>query len=396
MMGGLAPLVRRQWPLAVLLVVLLLLDLESASGLTEVRQWWALPGVIALGFLALVAPRWPIGAGVAAAVVLFVWSAVLRLLGAEIVPTVGPLLGAEVAALMAVILVVVRLASRRAAAGILGLVLAACGAAYALRVWDQDPEGDWLWGLWLPAVLLVGVSVTAGWYLRGRDRELARATRAAVGAAQQRERVSLARELHDVVAHYVGGMVVQAQAAQVVAGTDPGAAARVLPTIEGAGTDALSAMRRMVAALRDSDLEGTDSAAPLALTADLTADLHAVTETPVGGTPVRLAVELAEPVPAEVATSVLRLVQESVTNARRHAAGAREIDVVVRADGGIAQVLVRDDGRPGREQKTYGGGYGLVGMRERVQLLGGRFSAGRVPTGGWQVTADVPLRDPAG
>jgi signal transduction histidine kinase len=67
-----------------------------------------------------------------------------------------------------------------------------------------------------------------------------------VAAAQQRERVSLARELHDVVAHHIGGMVVQAQAAQAVAETDPGAAARVLPMIEGAGTDALSAMRRMV------------------------------------------------------------------------------------------------------------------------------------------------------
>jgi signal transduction histidine kinase len=152
-------------------------------------------------------------------------------------------------------------------------------------------------------------------------------------------------------------------------------------------------MRRMVAALRDSDADGVDGGAPPGATTNLTADLHAVTATPVGGTPVRLAVELAEPVPAEVATSVLRLVQESVTNARRHAAGAQEIDVLVRAGGGMAQVLVRDDGRPGREPKTYGGGYGLVGMRERVQLLGGRFSAGRVPTGGWQVAADVPLRD---
>jgi signal transduction histidine kinase len=188
--------------------------------------------------------------------------------------------------------------------------------------------------------------------------------------------------------------VVQAQAAQVVAGTDPGAAARVLPAIEGAGTEALSAMRRMVAALRDSDADGGEHGAPLILTTNLTADLHAITVTPAGGTPVRLAVELAEPVPAEVATSVLRLVQESVTNARRHAAGANEIAVVVRTGGGVAQVSVHDDGRASGQPKTYGGGYGLVGMRERVQLLGGRFSAGVAPSGGWQVTADVPLRDP--
>ena len=388
------PLVRRQWPLAVLLVVLLLLDLESADGLTQVRQGWALPGVLALAALALTAPRWPIGAGVAAAVVLFAWSSVLRLLGAEIVPAVGPLLATEVASLMAIIVVVVRQAPRTAAAGILGLLLVGCASAYALRTWQHGPAGDLVWQFWLPAAFFAAVSVAAGWYLRGRDLEQARATRAAVVAAQQRERVSLARELHDVVAHHIGGMVVQAQAAQAVAGTDPGAAARVLPTIEGTGADALSAMRRMVAALRDSDPAGPDGDAPLTRTADLTADLHAVTATPAGGTPVRLAVALVEPVPAEVATSVLRLVQESVTNARRHAAGAQEIDVMVRAEGGTAQVLIRDDGRPAREPKTYGGGYGLVGMRERVELLGGRFSAGRVPTGGWQVAADVPLHDP--
>jgi hypothetical protein len=154
-MGGLAPWVRRQWPLAVLLVVMLLLDLESADGLTEVRQWWTLPGVLALAFLALAAPRWPAGAGVAATVVLLVWSAVLRLLDAEIVPTLGPLLDTEIAALMAIILVVVRLRPPGAAAGILALLLAACGAAYALRSWDH-PQDDRFWELWIPVVFLVG------------------------------------------------------------------------------------------------------------------------------------------------------------------------------------------------------------------------------------------------
>jgi len=150
----------------------------------------------------------------------------------------------------------------------------------------------------------------------------------------------------------------------------------------------------MVAALRDSDADGGEHGAPLTLTTNLTADLHAITVTSAGGTPVRLAVDLAEPVLAEVATSVLRLVQESVTNARRHAAGANEIAVVVRTGGGVAQVLVHDDGRAAGQPKTCGAGYGLVGMRERVQLLGGRFSAGVAPGGGWQVSADVPLRDP--
>jgi signal transduction histidine kinase len=396
MQPGWRTLTRRQWPVAVLLVVLLAGDLESARGLAFAQQWWALPGVIVMFALALVAPRWPIGSGLGVAVVLLVWSVVLRLLGAELVAAFGPLLISEVAALMAVVVAVVRTVPRGTAAGIVGLLLAACVAAQVLRPRLPEPS-DPLWDLLLPGAVLLGLPVAAGWYLRGRDREQARATRAAVAAAQQRERVSLARELHDVVAHHIGGMVVQAQAAQAVAGTDPGAAARVLPAIEGAGTDALSAMRRMVAALRDSGPDGAASGVSLSRTvdrtADLTADLHAVTATPAGGTPVRLAVELTEPVPAEVATSVLRLVQESVTNARRHAAAAQEIAVLVRTEGGIVQVLVHDDGRPAWEPKGYGGGYGLVGMRERVQLLGGRFTAGRAPGGGWQVAADVPLRD---
>jgi signal transduction histidine kinase len=117
-----------------------------------------------------------------------------------------------------------------------------------------------------------------------------------------------------------------------------------------------------------------------------------VTATAEGGTPVELTVQLTEPLPAEVATTVLRVVQESVTNARRYAAEARRITVTVGTGAGTVRARVHDDGRhrdrPGR---SGGGGYGLVGMRERVHLLGGRFEAGRVPDGGWQVLAEVPL-----
>src|SRR2546429_614177 len=129
-----------------------------------------------------------------------------------------------------------------------------------------------LWDVLLPGAVLLGLAVAAGWYLRGRDNEQARVTRAAVAAVQQRERVGLARELHDVVAHYIGGMVVQAQAAQVVAGTDPGAAARVLPAVEGAGAEALSAMRRMGGAPRGGGAEGGERGRTPALTTELTAD----------------------------------------------------------------------------------------------------------------------------
>jgi signal transduction histidine kinase len=343
--------------------------------------------------LALIAPRRPVPAGIGMAAVLVVWSAVMRLAGAEVLGIVGPLTAAEVGAVAMVLVVVIRQVEGVAAAGLVALILAACVGTQVLRIRYGAPPPDPLADVVIPALVILASTVLAGRYLRGRDRERARATGAAIAAAQQRERLNLARELHDVVAHHVGAMVVQAQAAQVVAGTDPGVGTRVLPAIEATGREALDAMRRLVATLRDRDSDEGEPGAPATQTTDLAADLHVVTAAPPGGgTPVRLAVELAEPVPAEIAISVLRLVQESMTNARRHAADAQEITVSVRASGGVVQVQVLDDGRGAGRPRSIGGGYGLVGMRERMQLLGGQFSAGRTAAGGWQVAAEVPLR----
>ncbi|GLY25687.1 hypothetical protein Misp04_54180 [Micromonospora sp. NBRC 101691] len=382
-------LITWEWPLAGLLVLALALDGAAASELTHYGQQWELPSSLALCALALLASRWPVVAGLGVSVVLLVWSAVMRLAGVPVLSAAGGLLAAEVAAVLAVVVAVVRRSPRSTATGLVGLLLLSCLAVRVLRPEHPDSPQDLGWNAVLPVV-----AILAGWYLRARDAEHSREMQAVVVAARLRERVALARELHDVVAHHIGGMVVQAQAAQAVAVPDPGAPARVLPVIERAGTDALSAMQRMVAMLRESS-EGSEgeSGKPATLTTDLVADLQAVTATPEGGTPVRLTVELAETVPAEVATTVLRLVQESVTNARRYATGAHEITATVRAGGGAARVQVRDDGRhTDRPRRSGGGGYGLVGMRERVELLGGRFEAGRLPGGGWQVLADVPLR----
>ncbi|WP_165521839.1 sensor histidine kinase [Micromonospora zingiberis] len=314
--------------------------------------------------------------------VLLVWSVVLRLAGVAVPSAAGGLGAAEVVAVLAVIVAVVRRSARSTAAGLVGLLLLSCLLVGVLRPEHPGAPQDLGWSGILPVA-----AILAGWYLRVRDARQAREMRAVVVAAQLQERVALARELHDVVAHHIGGMVVQAQAAQAVAVPDPGAAARVLPVIERAGGDALSAMQRMVAMLQDVDGE------PATPTTDLLADLRAATATSAGATPVRLAVDLAEPVPAVVATTVLRLVQESVTNARRYAVGAREITATVRAGDGTVRVQVRDEGRhTDQPRRSGGGGYGLVGMRERVHLLGGRFEAGRVPGAGWQVLADMPLR----
>jgi signal transduction histidine kinase len=187
-----------------------------------------------------------------------------------------------------------------------------------------------------------------------------------------------------MVAHHVTGIVVQAQAARLVAETKPDAAAKALATIEQAGGEALGAMRRMVGSLRD------DSAAidlkPIATVDDLRAIAAPAAR---GELPVRLAMDTdASDLPAEVMASVHRIAREAVTNARRHAAGATSIDVDVRCRDGLVLLQVRNDGAPVPRQS---GGFGLTGMAERAAALGGRFHAGPLPSGGWRVAAELPV-----
>ncbi|BCJ58890.1 histidine kinase [Micromonospora endophytica] len=382
--------VLRQLPLAILLVVLALLDVQTLVELDTAGRGWVVPGAVAVAAMALLAQARPVAGALGAVATLVVSSGLLRVVGAEMP---AGLAATEFAALAAVIVAVVRRVPAVVATGLTGLVLATAVAAAQLRpaYWSlpagSTPE-PW-WSVGLSGVAMAVLPVAYGWYLRGRDRERARASRAAVFAARQRERLGLARELRDVVAHQVGVMTEQVRAAQVRSAAEPGAAAQVLPVIERSGIEALSVMRRLVTALRDREPGEGQALAPLARTTDLAADLRTVTAA--GSPPVRLTVELAEPVADEVATSVLRLVQESVTNARRHADRAREIVASVWTEAGNVRVEVRDDGRATGRVRGHRVGSGLVGMRERVRLLGGRFTAGRT-TGGWRVTADVPLR----
>ncbi|NUS63681.1 MAG: histidine kinase, partial [Saccharothrix sp.] len=228
--------------------------------------------------------------------------------------------------------------------------------------------------------VLLALSLGTGLYFRARDRERSTAVRAEVAAAQHAERMALARELHDVIAHYVTGMVVHAQAAQAV----PAAAQEALPIIVRSGNEALTEMRRLVGTLR-----GTEADAPTA-SSDLADDVRGVVER--SGQPVQLHVELPVSVPPSLGRSVLRLVQESLTNARKHAEGVSSVDVSVSVSDGVVHVLVADDGRARKAAPVGGsGGYGLVGMRERVELLGGRFSAGARAGGGWEVRAALPV-----
>ncbi|GAA3430484.1 hypothetical protein GCM10018954_000850 [Kutzneria kofuensis] len=378
---GWRALARRQWPLATALVLLILLQMVEWRGL-DPGLWWQLPFDLVLLVLAVVSPRRPFDAALAAAVAILSGTVILHFLvreriGGDIIPT---------AAGMAMIAIVVRQASRgRATAGALALIAAnVIALSLDTNIWDDYRPIDVV-NAGIVFAVLFGVAVGTGLYFRARDRERRQAEAASVAAAQQAERLALARELHDVVAHYVTGIVVHSQAAQAIADQDPEAARSVLPIITASGHEALTAMRRLVGTLR-----GTEASPTSRDNDELAAQIKRTVEQ-VGG-PVRLDVQLSDPVPPELAQSVIRLVQESLTNARKHAAGVSRIDVDVRTDNDTVRVRVADDGTGQHSNPAGGsGGFGLVGMRERVELLGGSFSAGPTGSSGWTVVADLPL-----
>ncbi|WP_103353903.1 sensor histidine kinase [Amycolatopsis sp. CA-128772] len=241
------------------------------------------------------------------------------------------------------------------------------------------------------ATLMLGISIALGLMLRSRDSERTQAVQSAVSDAQTAERMALARELHDVVAHHVTGIVVQAQAARLMAEKNPQIAVEAMGRIENAGVEALAAMRRLVRSMRGDAPAGSSEFSEQATT-DLGADLRKLVESANHGVPTSMHLDLPPDLPHEVGRSALRLVQESLTNVGKHASDATEAFVVAEVQGAELHLRVTDDGRATAHRPAGGsGGYGLVGMRERVALLKGRLSAGRGPDGGWRVEAWLPL-----
>lgn len=232
-------------------------------------------------------------------------------------------------------------------------------------------------------VLLWAAAIGVGLWLRFLDTRRSMA----IDAARRDERLELARELHDVVAHHVAGIVVQAQAARFVAIKRPETLEVTLAGIESAGTDALTAMRRVVGLLRDAD-----DAAGLTPGTEQLSDLVDRFSGHGPAVELRLPAENRELWPPEVSTTVYRIVQEALTNVVLHASGAGTVTVNVREDASGVTVEVIDDAPPGPPWSTRARGFGLIGMRERVEALGGTLAAGPRPGGGWVVRAKVPLR----
>ena len=212
-----------------------------------------------------------------------------------------------------------------------------------------------------------------------RDREFA--TREAVAA----ERAAIARELHDVVAHHMSVMVVQAGAARAVSASDPAATAEALRQIEASGRTGLTEMRRLLEVLKaEEDGNGRAPQPGLARLSELLDAMRA------SGLPVEAVVEGSpRPLPPGVDLSAYRIVQEALTNALRHAGGA-SARVVVRYEPDAVELEVADDGPGPPEDPEASGGHGLIGMRERVQLFGGELEAGPRPGGGFLLRARLP------
>ncbi|WP_323373677.1 sensor histidine kinase [Plantactinospora alkalitolerans] len=232
------------------------------------------------------------------------------------------------------------------------------------------------------AGLLAAVAVGLGLRLLDAGR------RATADQVRREERLELARELHDVVAHHITGIVIQAQAAQIVARKRPEGVQDSLAGIEAAGSDALAAMRRVVGLLRD-----TDDAAPANPGPEQLSELVKRFDGP--GRTVRLRRPDDEPAwPPEVTSTVYRVVQESLTNISRHAPHAHSVTVSIAQDPRAITVEVVDDAPPAPARYPHRGGYGLIGMRERVETLGGTLCAGPRPDVGWSVLATLPAPEP--
>ncbi|MBB5118471.1 histidine kinase [Streptomyces eurocidicus] len=282
-------------------------------------------------------------------------------------------MGEDIALLVLLTAVLQRSPSRAAAT--LGPLLGIACLAAPMR--DLDP------GRFTAVFGTLTVVVTAySLLLRGQSGQRMRD----MAAVRTAERLELARELHDLVAHHVTGIVVQAQAARFTALDGPAAAA-AFERIESSAGESLSAMRRLVGVLREGDAETE----PVAGLPEVRALTEAFART---GPPVVLYIEqgMEHWIPADVAAGVHRVVREALTNIRKHAADATAVRIGLRGVPAGVELRIADDGgnAAALPEKARGGGFGLVGLRERVNAMGGILRAGPAPEGGWEVTALFP------
>jgi signal transduction histidine kinase len=260
---------------------------------------------------------------------------------------------------------------------------------------DQLPNGRS--GTPVPVItVLVPLVMIIAWLIghsirqaRGRT-ELVRAQAAA--QTVMAERLRIARELHDIVAHSIGIIAIQAGSGRRVCDASPAEARDALATIEATSREALSGLRRMMTGLRHAEPGSGPGQAPLGPAPGLADIERLAAMTLEAGVQVEVEwLGSREPLPADIDLSAFRIIQEAVTNVVRHAGTDRCLVWIDQQDGYLS-IEVTDSGRGGSPAGT---GYGITGMRERAALLGGDFSAGPRPGGGFQVAARLPVPVPA-
>ncbi|MDH6628319.1 signal transduction histidine kinase [Streptomyces sp. LBL] len=385
--------------LGVVMALLWVVDVTGAAsdaGLEGGSAWWRLaPGLAAAVALLLphrqLAPAWG-----ASAAVLVSWTVTLALF-----TSVKPWLIADWGLLETLCLLLLLVRTTRDTpqpwlAATLGTALASAVIAAPMRMLDN---GNVYFSLLL--IFFTGGAVGIGSYLRSLDDRRSRA----VADTRQNERLELARELHDFVAHHVTGIVVQAQAARTIREIAPEQVDPLLHGIEQAGAETLQSMRKLVRVLRD---DTTRAVRPGELYAELGELVATFSERDVPAT-LQVAAEARQTRPApEVETSVRNVVREALTNVRRHAPGSPSVSVRVALsndDGGDAdsaaarrlRVEVHNappprPAAPNAEPLGGRGGLGLIGLTERAEAVGGTLHASRAEDGGWRLTAEFPLR----
>ncbi len=301
--------------------------------------------------------------------------------------TLGP---GEVAVLLCLLMIAVRTCPPRWAL-LCAVLTGGATIAAPLRFYEVIAKEDAL--LFTPPMaLLTGIFAGLGGYLRSLDRRRG----VAVAETRRSERLAMAADLHDFVAHHVTGILVQAQMARMMAATEAGRLDPVLAGIEHAATQALDSMRVTVGILRGGPQETArlepGEKRPMG-------DLTTLAELVGGfGGPTGPKAELhrdasvPQNLPHEVQAAAYRVVQEALTNVRRHAADATEVTVALTHADSTLHVTVRDNGRGGAPMPyaARGGGFGIVGLTERVTALGGTLHTGPRKDQGWEVVALLP------
>ncbi|MFF7790591.1 histidine kinase [Streptomyces sp. NPDC007991] len=305
----------------------------------------------------------------------------------ERVRTLGP---GEMAVLLCLLLIAVRTCSPWWA-WLCAVLTGGASVVVPLRFYDVIAKEDALLFA-LPLALLTGVFAGLGGYLRSLDHSRG----VAVTETRRAERLAMAADLHDFVAHHVTGILVQTQMARMMATTEPGRLDPVLAGIERAATQALDSMRLTVGILRG----GPEKAAqpkpgenrPVGNLTSLAELVEGFGGPPGPKAELQREASLPRNLPHEVQAATYRVVQEALTNVRRHAADATDVTVALAHADDALRVTVRDNGRGGAPMPyaARGGGFGIVGLTERVTALGGTLHTGPREDHGWEVVALLP------